>query len=154
MNHRRLCDRLAICGTVWLGLVIASGQMRAADARSRTDPLVVDLTLSDAQGRLLVARHAFGYENRPMTISSDLFFSPCLKISLDPLARPDGSFDVQLDVSIDGRASAPLRGLRLWPGRPTRLEVPGQRHRYLLTLVASPLRHRPERAGSRTPLLS
>jgi hypothetical protein len=154
MNHRRLCDRLAICGMIWLALVIGQGQMRAADARSRRDPLVVDLTLTDAQGRVLVKHHALGYENRLLTITSDLFFSPDLKIVLSPLARPDGSFDVQLDISIDGLASAPLRGLHLWPGRPTRLEVPGQRQRYQLTLVASPLRPRPDRSGPRTPLFS
>jgi hypothetical protein len=139
---------------IWLALVIGQGQLRAADARSRRDPLLVDLTLSDAEGRVLLAQHALGYENRLLTIASGLFSSPELRIVLSPLARPDGSFDVQLDVSIDGRASAPLHGLHLWPGRPARLEVPGQRRRYLLTLVASPLRPRPDRAGARTPLLS
>jgi hypothetical protein len=154
MNHRRLCDRLAVCGMIWLGLVIGQGQLRASDARSRRDPLVLDLTLTDAHGNVLVKHKAVGYENRLLTITSDLLFGPDLKIALSPLARPDGSFDVQLDISIDGLASAPLRGLHLEPGRPTRLEVPGQPHRYLLTLIASPLRPRPDRSASRTPLVS
>jgi len=101
MNHRRLCDRLAICGMIWLALVIGQGQMRAADARSRRNPLVVDLTLSDAQGNVLVKHQALGYENRLLTITGDLISVPDLKIELSPLARPDGSFDVQLDISIE-----------------------------------------------------
>ncbi len=127
MRSSRSSNLLVGLGSLALALAIGEGQHQSARARERRDPVLWQVSVLDARGQVLRAREGWGSENSALTLDDDAFGPrPRLQIELLPLGLPNGDLDVELHLTIGQKRLPPLQGLRVTPGTPIRMDVPGE----------------------------
>jgi hypothetical protein len=137
MRTHRMPDLLLAVGAVSLAFAIGQGQHQSAQARDRRDPVLWQVRIYDAAGRLLRSRELWGAENQVLSLTDPTGLRPRVGLQLLPLGLPNDEIELELRFSVDGQTLPPLQGLRVTPGKTVKLDVPGQPLRIELRALRS-----------------